>query len=539
MVTIQEKNIMKINDCKIISARYLLIAVLCIGSVFGKDRRREELELQQKQAELKAGITALQKEYDRIKAARWQDKRNSIASQEAFQQNWEDLKREVERLGANKTRKEETFLRVKTQKGEKKDQVDMAVSRYKGFAVQLKDKIRNSQDRLSASFPHEGDTQSLYLQKLLETLEQSSIAATLSGLSGYFHFQLEVLEVAEQRFFVRGKLVVQGLAAAETAGEKQVIEADQNAGARSVAGHFVQVGSFFKVFVSSESPDVAVLVKTGRMDDHAWKWVENITPSDRQKFREAISSFASSDTKRISLPMDVILKNASGEGFVITEKTSFINKLQKEFKEGGWVMFPIIFVGLLGILVILERAFVYIRKDERAAMRMQKILALVAQGKTNDALSIAKEKNSSVSRVLSAILSHANDRSVAEEKAHEVMLQETPKLETRISTINILAAASPLVGLLGTVSGMVTLFGVITVHGTSDPKLMAGGISEALVATKWGLGVAVPLLLFYNIMDLWSGRIASNMEKYSAQLMNVLHTKNLHASAESSIEAKA
>jgi biopolymer transport protein ExbB len=125
--------------------------------------------------------------------------------------------------------------------------------------------------------------------------------------------------------------------------------------------------------------------------------------------------------------------------------------------------------------------------------------------------------------VAGAILDKAdNSREMAEEQAYEVILKETPKLETRISTINILAAASPLVGLLGTVSGMVTLFGVITVHGTSNPKLMAGGISEALIATKWGLGVAVPLLLLYNLMDLWSSKILSNMEKYSTQLINDL-----------------
>ena len=104
------------------------------------------------------------------------------------------------------------------------------------------------------------------------------------------------------------------------------------------------------------------------------------------------------------------------------------------------------------------------------------------------------------------------------------MLHESPALEKRITTMNILAAASPLVGLLGTVTGMVRLFDVITVHGTGNPKLMAGGISEALIATKWGLGVAIPLLIAYNILDNWSGSIIGNMEKYAARLVNSLFT---------------
>ena len=87
------------------------------------------------------------------------------------------------------------------------------------------------------------------------------------------------------------------------------------------------------------------------------------------------------------------------------------------------------------------------------------------------------------------------------------MLHESPVLEKRLTTMNILAAAAPLVGLLGTVTGMVTLFDVITVHGTGNPKLMAGGISEALIATKWGLGVAIPLLISYNLLDNWANAL--------------------------------
>jgi biopolymer transport protein ExbB len=102
------------------------------------------------------------------------------------------------------------------------------------------------------------------------------------------------------------------------------------------------------------------------------------------------------------------------------------------------------------------------------------------------------------------------------------MLHESPALERRVTTMNILAAASPLVGLLGTVTGMVRLFDVITVHGTGNPKLMAGGISEALIATKWGLGTAIPLLLAYNLLDNWSARVIANMEKHAARLVNTL-----------------
>ena len=109
-----------------------------------------------------------------------------------------------------------------------------------------------------------------------------------------------------------------------------------------------------------------------------------------------------------------------------------------------------------------------------------------------------------------------------EDRVYEILLHESSALEKNVGTLNLLAAAAPLMGLLGTVSGMVTLFGAITLHGTSDPKIMASGIAEALLSTKWGLLAAIPLLFVYNWMNNRSSEIVSDMEKYSTRLVNNL-----------------
>ncbi|OYY26023.1 MAG: flagellar motor protein MotA, partial [Sulfurovum sp. 17-42-90] len=89
------------------------------------------------------------------------------------------------------------------------------------------------------------------------------------------------------------------------------------------------------------------------------------------------------------------------------------------------------------------------------------------------------------------------------------------------SFVMVIAAVAPLLGLLGTVTGMITTFDTITEFGTGDPKLLSGGISEALVTTEFGLVVAIPLMLLGNLMSGWAQKIKDSMEQSALQVINV------------------
>jgi biopolymer transport protein ExbB len=117
-------------------------------------------------------------------------------------------------------------------------------------------------------------------------------------------------------------------------------------------------------------------------------------------------------------------------------------------------------------------------------------------------------------RVLQATLAYANaDREIQEDAVTEAVLKESPRIERFGAAITVFAAVAPLLGLLGTVTGMMTTFDVITEHGTGDPKLLAGGISEALITTKYGLIVAIPTLLMGTLLRGWAEAIQVNMER--------------------------
>ena len=101
-------------------------------------------------------------------------------------------------------------------------------------------------------------------------------------------------------------------------------------------------------------------------------------------------------------------------------------------------------------------------------------------------------------------------------------MHELPRLEHFLSTIGVLAAVAPLLGLLGTVTGMINTFHMITLFGSGNTGLMAGGISEALITTAAGLVIAIPLLLAHNYLSTKADGIIGDIERYSATVFNAL-----------------
>ena len=129
-------------------------------------------------------------------------------------------------------------------------------------------------------------------------------------------------------------------------------------------------------------------------------------------------------------------------------------------------------------------------------------------------------RDNALGRILSVQSEHDTMETEALElKIDEAILKEVPKLEKYHSIIKVFAAVAPLLGLLGTVVGMIVTFQALTLFGTGDPKLMAGGISQALVTTMLGLIVAIPLVFLHSVLTSWSGTLIEVLEEQSAGLI--------------------
>lgn len=178
---------------------------------------------------------------------------------------------------------------------------------------------------------------------------------------------------------------------------------------------------------------------------------------------------------------------------------------KERIDQGGVVGYVIIALGLIGFAIALYR-WVY--------------LGGVGSGIRKQLKTDTPNTKNPLGRILSVYADNKDiDTETLELKLDEAILKEAPKLEKWQGGIKVLAAVAPLMGLLGTVTGMIATFQAITLFGTGDPKLMAGGISQALVTTVLGLVVAIPLVLLHAVV---SGRSRSLLEILEEQTAGII-----------------
>lgn len=189
-------------------------------------------------------------------------------------------------------------------------------------------------------------------------------------------------------------------------------------------------------------------------------------------------------------------------------------------QRGGTVAWVIVWLGVAGLLLTAVRA-VLLWFGGRNRRPIDAVVTAVGQGRVNEALGLCEGKSGAAPRVAAATVSSlTKERGVIEDAAAEALLAEQPLLERFGATITVIAAVAPLLGLLGTVTGMIGTFDVITEHGTGDPKLLSGGISEALITTELGLIVAIPTLLLGTLLNGYANQLQGRLEHVALQLIN-------------------
>lgn len=167
--------------------------------------------------------------------------------------------------------------------------------------------------------------------------------------------------------------------------------------------------------------------------------------------------------------------------------------------KGGIVMIPIGFCSVLTFAVVLERLWMLRRKKVFTPGLLEQAEDLVRKGRVDDAMASCRRHDTPMSRlVLIALRNAGQGRVVVKEAVQEVGRREAAHLERYVGMLGTISNVSTLLGLLGTVSGMIKSFSVISTQGIGNPALLAGGISEALVATAAGLATAIPSFVAYR-----------------------------------------
>ena len=190
---------------------------------------------------------------------------------------------------------------------------------------------------------------------------------------------------------------------------------------------------------------------------------------------------------------------------------------------GGIVMVPIILCSILAVAITLERLWTLREQRVVPAELADKVWQWVENRALSDKQITALQQHSPLGRVLAAGLTNRHrDRAVMLEAIEDAGRHVVHDLERFLNTLGTIAAISPLLGLLGTVTGMIRTFKAITVAGVGNPAAMAGGISEALITTAAGLLVAIPALVAYRYLRGRVDALVIQMEKESIKLVQAI-----------------
>jgi biopolymer transport protein ExbB len=202
-------------------------------------------------------------------------------------------------------------------------------------------------------------------------------------------------------------------------------------------------------------------------------------------------------------------------------------------RAGGPIMWPIILCSIVAAAIILERLWTLQEKRVLPAELVQKLWGLVENNQINDKVIAALEQNSPLGKVLAAGLLYRNrSRDVMMERLEDAGRHVVHELERFLNTLGTIAAISPLLGLLGTVTGIIKAFNAIQAGGMGDPRALSGGIAEALITTAAGLIVAIPALFAYRYLRGKVERFVIAMEKHAIRLADAVENA-AHRSSDS------
>ncbi len=276
-----------------------------------------------------------------------------------------------------------------------------------------------------------------------------------------------------------------------------------------VSGSFIQAGPVL-YFADPESNQAGIVEES---------------PGLRPRIRalgdsnvRAILDFAAGKSEL--LPMDPSLKHAM---LLLETRDHFFEHLDK----GGVWVYPILFFALMSSLVAIYKSIQIFSIKQPGAQVPHQLAKLIKENSITEAEALAAKQPRHARELLEQAIEHADEPvELIEEVMYETMMGVQPRLERFLNIIAVTAATAPLLGLLGTVTGIIKTFNLMNVYGAGDPKPLISGISEALITTELGLILAIPALVIHAILTRKSAGILSRLETLSIALVNSLSRRS-------------
>ncbi len=206
-------------------------------------------------------------------------------------------------------------------------------------------------------------------------------------------------------------------------------------------------------------------------------------------------------------------------------KGGFFSNFARFFRQGGPAMWAILSFFGVGLIIFIERIiFLFGIASAKPESLMAKIASLVRRGSIEGAIAITSEEKSPLSKIIEAALRNykGTERDI-QNAVDEMALAELPRINARIGYLGMLANVSTMVGLLGTIFGLIAAFAAVA---AADPEqkgvLLANGISQAMNTTAFGLIAAIPMLVAHSVLTAKADGLVDDIDRYSVMVMNML-----------------
>jgi biopolymer transport protein ExbB len=480
-----------------------LFLLFCLFVSIGAapDKNQKEKELQQQLSSLKVKLQDARETLQNQIAERWGEKQRFIEKREIDKEELERLAEQQEKAFGTVASIKEEIYSLERRLEEAGKELEDKKQEWNYVRSVLEDILQKESDEVSSVFPTDMEQERKRVESLRSSLlKDGNIIAATGALTACLTESAGTgsrLSISRQTLFPEG-------------GEPVLMT----------------VARFGNVFGYGMAEDGSLysIAQTGREGIDRYKTIRIENPELKASLTNAFGSWIETGVPGGIVPVDV-LQNENSKMLATGKAETAWVRLKAFLIAGGPVMVPLCLLPLWALILVIIKLVQFAGKRSRNAGIYRKVEEYLNNSDREGALKFLekKGKGAAVKIARTCLKNSSGSRKGAEEAVKEVLMKEMPGLASHLNTLAVIAAVAPLLGLLGTVTGMISLFEVITRFGTGDPKLLAGGISEALITTEVGLIVAIPILLIHNYLRNRKNRISSDLQLHAMSLINRLY----------------
>jgi biopolymer transport protein ExbB len=474
---------------------FLFALSLSLIAATDKNQKLKEQELKILREQLESARDSLQNEI----AARWKIRQIDMNQREKDKEELVLQYEKTERLRNELAQiKEECYSQqraIETEQGKLSEKKEA----WNYLVTSMEDALKRESDQLIHSFPVDIEQRRMELEELRRKFKADrNVSNALNQLISYYTKYLEKGSKASI-----GKTTI----LPETGDPQEITIA--------------RLGNVSGYGVNRES-DFFIINQSGNLGSGRYSTEHLGSPALREFLSDAFPRWIEMQKIEGPLMLD-IMQNAQSSILIKGQKIKRSDQFKQFIKAGGPVMYPLGFLVVWALALMFWKLIVFSRKYTSDSRISKNVMNYLNNNDIEKAKSYISKHHGVVARVVHTCLEHSKwPRASAEKAVKEILIEELPQLNSHLNTLAVIAGAAPLLGLLGTVTGMINLFEVITSYGTGDPKILAAGISEALITTEVGLIIAIPVMLIHNFLRNRADNIQAATEKHAMHILNRL-----------------